>query len=146
MTQFSQEDIVAYLNQELPGFEPSLTGQDRLYGGAVLHVRTMQAFAAYTVVPTEASHLSLAVPDFGVQQWVDSLIQKTRLDLIDKLGLQKQINEEVQRRLQIERAALEKRAFEEAYQKAMRDALKPMSVRFVDLGAVPPPEDEEHDA
>lgn len=117
---FDPDDAVAYLNQELPGFEPSLIRDSP--DTITLRVRTNVQFAAYH---TAAREVLCPVPQswgsrpYGLQRWVDELIHKTRRDVIEKLGLQKEIDAEVQRKLNAERQRIEN----EAYRKAMNDAL-----------------------
>ena len=117
LEEFKPDDVVAYLNQELPGFEPSIVSDSFGTDSMTLKVRAVQVFAAYAALGNEV--LMFPLPNYHLQRAVDEFIRKTRLDMIHKLGLQKQIDAEVQQSLQRERQNIENAA----YQRAYRDAL-----------------------
>jgi len=118
--EFTVDDVKAYLNQELPGFEPELI---RNMGGIdesiTLRVRARQTFAAYTTMPDEFLFVPIPQQSYELQRYIDTFVRKTRQDIIQKLGLQKEIDLEVQRKINAERQRIEN----EAYRKAMNDAL-----------------------
>lgn len=117
--EFNVDDIVDYLNQELPGFEPSVTREPSRHE-ITLRVRSQLRFASYVSV---SDHLIFALHDRsygnGLKAAIEEFIRKTRQDMIQKLGLQKEIDLEVQRKINAERQRIEN----EAYRKAMDDAL-----------------------
>lgn len=117
MESFGPDDIVDYLNQELPGFEPKLIREPGT-GAFQLRVRSSVRFAAYAdISDTLVMHIH---GGWGLRNHVDEFVRRTRQDAIDKLGLQKEIDAQVQRNVQRERAAIEAKAFKDAYEKAMQ--------------------------
>lgn len=122
--EFTINDVEDYLNQQLPGFEPNVLRDERTHG-ATLRVRSKIQFGAYQTLSDE-----LLFPLHGGYQLkaqIDELVRRTRNEMIDKLGLQKEIDAEVQRKLSIERQALEAKAFKEAYEKALATVAKSMA-------------------
>jgi hypothetical protein len=119
--EFTPDDIVDYLNQELPGFEPQLQ-RDSHTQMTVLRVRARLAFAGYADIPDD--HLFVPVPNWELKRTIEDFIRKTRRDMIEKLGLQKQIDDEVQTALHRERAVLERKAYEKATQDILANFAK----------------------
>jgi len=117
--EFSADDIVDYLNQELPGFDPKLIRNDHTES-LTLRVRTTVQFGAYADLGNE-----LLLPIYGggrgyeLKREIDEFIRRTRQQTIDKLGLQKQIDGLVQQAIQRERQAIENAAYQKAYQNAL---------------------------
>jgi hypothetical protein len=118
LEEFTADDIVDYLNQELPGFEPSLI-RDTKTQSVTMRVRAALRFGAYAQMGDEFLMFPLPGRGYDLQRHVDEFIRKTRQDMIDKLGLQKEIDKQVQQMLQRERRDIEANA----YRKAMDDAL-----------------------
>lgn len=116
LSEFKPDDLTDYLNQELPGFEPSLIRESRT-DSVTLRVRSRLSFGAYAEIPAE--HLMIPLPNYEIRNTIDQFIRKTRQDMIHKLGLQKEIDLEVKRQVERERQRIEN----EAYRKAMNDAL-----------------------
>lgn len=138
--EFGVDDIVAYLNQELPGFEPSLLRDDRSEQ-ITLRVLTALKFGAYSTIGAE--HLFVPVPrqSYELQHWVDEMVRKTRADMIAKLGLQKQIDEEVKRQIERERKDIEARAHKKAYEEAMATVTRMLAPSVDALRAFVHPEE-----
>ena len=116
--EFGVDDITDYLNQELPGFEPSIIRNDGTQA-ITLRVRTRVTFGTYADIGNEHLFVPIYEQSYHLKRHIDELVRKTRQDLIHKLGLQKEIDAEVQRKLNAERQRIEN----EAYRKAMNDAL-----------------------
>ena len=114
---FSPDDIVPYLNQKLPGFEPSIIEDSRTQA-AILRVKSHITFASFGTFYEPA--IEIPIPGYQLLERVDALVRETRQGAIKSLGLQKEIDAEVKRRVDRERREIE----EKAYRKAMDDALK----------------------
>lgn len=114
--EFGPDDIVAYLNQKLPGFEPSIINDPGL-NGLTIRVRTNVPFAAYQ---SSTNDLRIPLSPYGMKGTLDELILKTRQDVIQRLGLQEEIDAEVKRAIDRERRDIE----EKSYKRAMDDALR----------------------
>jgi hypothetical protein len=82
--------IIARLNEELPGFDARVSSvrDDEMF---VLQVRTQFTFANQAQI----DRYPLQDDPAHVEVFVDELIRQTRLAAIEKLGLQKQIDAEV---------------------------------------------------
>lgn len=122
---FTVDDIAPYLNQKLPGFEPVVfaDGGTDVYK---LRVKSSIEFAAYQNISRE-SVFYVHGRGGGLQEAIDELIQTTRREVIQKLGLQEEIDAEVKRTIDRERRQIE----EQAYKKAMDDALKKIARELV---------------
>lgn len=114
---FGVDDIVSYLNQELPGFEPSIVSDERTEA-TLLRVKTAIKFGSYGHIYEPA--IEIPLPGYQLLERVDALVRETRQGVIKSLGLQKEIDAEVKRRVDRERRDIE----EKAYKKAMDDALQ----------------------
>lgn len=123
--EFTPDDIVAYLNQELPGFEPELIRSDGPFtSSTTLRVRARVAFASYATVEDRIIFQVAAGggTNYELQRTVDEWIRKTRRELIEKMGLQKQIDDEVKQQLSREIARIRQEEFAKAYAAALREA------------------------
>jgi hypothetical protein len=89
MSALTVGQIIARLNEELPGFDARITSHDD--ERVVMAVRTHFVFANQVSI----ERYPLADDPEAAGYFVDELIRKTRLGAIEKLGLQKQIDAEV---------------------------------------------------
>lgn len=120
MDEFSIHDVVPYLEQALPGFAPRLIDSSFGDKGVTLSVKAMQAFGAYaTVSPELMFPLRAGGRGYELQRQVDEFIRRTRADMIQKLGLQQEIDKQVQQSLQRERQNIENAAYQRAYKDAL---------------------------
>jgi hypothetical protein len=130
--EFGPDDVVDYLNQELPGFEPQLSRNEGTRT-MTLRVRSRLVFGAYMEIPEDYFYMPLQ--SYEMKRVIDESIRKTRQDMIQKLGLQKQIDDEVQTALHRERAALERRAYEKATQDILASFAKEQAESQAKLAA-----------
>lgn len=119
--------ILEHLRAELPGFEGHFD-IDRSSRQVILRVRTNFRFGAESRLSEMHFPAPLEGPSDEVVNWVDGLIKHTRLDAIGKLGLDKEIDAQVEERAEREvakrAAAIRQAAYQDAYRAACTDAFR----------------------
>lgn len=121
------QQILDHLREELPGFEGHFD-IERDRHQVILRVRTNLRFAAESRLDDLRLPAPYEGPNDEVIHWVEGLIKSTRLDAIGKLGLDKEIEAQVEERAEREvanrAAAIRQAAYQDAYRAAYADAFR----------------------
>lgn len=115
--RFDITDIEPYLNAKLPGFEPKLI-HDEGQETVTLRVRGVLPFASY--VEMSGGDFFAPMRSYRIQEQLDVFVRETRRNAIKMFGLQEEIDAEVKRTIDRERASIEAKAHKDAYEKALR--------------------------